>query len=81
MIKILTKLSPPSFCGHAGDMSTLSGDIIHAEVNQGTNKKKKKKSILVEGTIHTIYVRVTVTRKGVAGAEVTKNNFRFQIKL
>ena len=40
--KILTKLSPPSFCDHAGDISTLGGDNIHAEVNQGTNKKKKK---------------------------------------
>ena len=40
--RILTKLSPPSFCGHAGDISTLGGDNIHAEVNQGSNKKKKK---------------------------------------
>ena len=47
--KILTKLSPPSFCGHAGDISTLGGDNIHAEVNQGSNKKKKKISILVGG--------------------------------
>ena len=37
--KILTKLSPPSFCDHAGDISTLGGDNIHAEVNQGAGHK------------------------------------------
>lgn len=63
--KILTKLSPPSLCGHAGDISTLGGDNIHAEVNQGTNKKKKKIYIsggTIQGTL-LIYVRVIRTRK------------------
>ena len=63
--KILTKLSPPSFCDHAGDISTLGGDNIHAEVNQGTNKKKKKIYIsggTIQGTL-LIYVRVIRTRK------------------
>ena len=60
--KILTKLSPPSFCDHAGDISTLGGDNIHAEVNQGTNKKKKKIYISGGTILGTSYVRVTVTR-------------------
>ena len=48
--RILTKLSPPSFCVHAGDISTHDGDNIHAEVEQITNKKKKK-SLLVVRTV------------------------------
>ena len=39
--RILTKLSPPSFCVHAGDISTHDGDSIHAEEEQGANKKEK----------------------------------------
>ena len=39
--RILTKLSPPSFCGHAGDISTHDGDKIHAGRSREQIKRRK----------------------------------------